>query len=158
MSEEQQDLRDETYQNGQAERHRQREERGQLGLPDEQTLGDFFGRDGGENGIDGESDMKDSGQGPTPKAGKAPRAGQNGDPGLARRQQALRQRLENLQKRLDDAGAGGNGLDGAKNAMRETENTLDKDPNGKCNTFKGRVEPVTRSTRRAVAWGLYGTP
>ena len=31
MSEEQQDLRDETYQSGQAERHRQHEERGQLG-------------------------------------------------------------------------------------------------------------------------------
>ena len=45
MSEEQQDLRDETYQNGQAERHRRREERGQLGLPDELTLEDFFGQD-----------------------------------------------------------------------------------------------------------------
>lgn len=158
MSEEQQDLRDETYQNGQAERHRQREERGQLGLPGEQTLGDFFGRDGGENGIDGESDMKDSGQGPTPKAGKAPRAGQNGDPGLARRQQALRERLENLQKRLDDAGAGGNGLDGAQNAMREAENALGQGPSGTGDAVdaQGRAVEALRDGAQKLAEAMNG--
>ena len=52
MSGEQQDLRDETYQNGQAERHRRREERGQLGLPDELTLEDFFGQKDGEEGAE----------------------------------------------------------------------------------------------------------
>ena len=55
MAEEQQDLRDETYKNGQGERHRQREERGQLGLPGEPTLNDFFGQ-GGVDGVGGEGD------------------------------------------------------------------------------------------------------
>jgi uncharacterized protein (TIGR02302 family) len=128
MSQDQQDLRDETYQSGQAERHRQREERGQLGLPDQQTLGDFFGQDGGAN--EGGLDRQGNGQGPSPKGGMGPRAGQQSDAGLARRQKALRDRLENLQKRLDEAGAGANGLDDARNAMRDAENALGQGPGG----------------------------
>ena len=124
MSGEQQDLRDETYQNGQTERHRRREERGQLGLPNELTLEDFFGQNGGQEGAEADQDKEGRGQGGTPKAGKPPRAGQNNDQGLARRQQALRQRLENLQKRLDEAGGNANSLDGAQNAMRDAENAL----------------------------------
>ncbi|MGA7385220.1 MAG: TIGR02302 family protein, partial [Methylocella sp.] len=111
ISQDQQDLRDETYRSGQAERHRQREERGQLGLPDQPTLGDIFGQDGGKDSIEGGLDRQGNGQGPGPKSGMSPRAGQTNDAGLARRQNALRDRLESLQKRLAEAGAGGNGLD-----------------------------------------------
>ena len=59
MSGEQQDLRDETYQNGQAERHRRREERGQLGLPDELTLEDFFGQKDGQDGAEADQDKEE---------------------------------------------------------------------------------------------------
>jgi uncharacterized protein (TIGR02302 family) len=158
MSEEQQDLRDETYQNGQAERHRQREERGQLGLPGEPTLGDFFGHDGGEDGVEGDVDKNDSGQGANPKAGKMPRAGQNSDTGLAKRQQALRERLENLQKRLDEAGAGANGLDGAQNAMREAENALGQGPGGSHDAVdaQGRAVESLRDGAQKLAEAMRG--
>ncbi|MGH6852316.1 MAG: TIGR02302 family protein, partial [Methylocella sp.] len=109
MSEDQQDLRDETYQSGQAERHRQREERGQLGLPGQQTLGDFFGQNG--DAIEGGLDRQGNGQGAGGKSSESPQAGQTNDADLARRQKALRDRLENLQKRLDEGGSSANGLD-----------------------------------------------
>jgi uncharacterized protein (TIGR02302 family) len=158
MSEEQQELRDETYQNGQAERRQQREERGQLGLPGEPTLQDFFGQEDGEDAIDGEAGKKDGGQGPGPKAGKAPRSGQNGAPDLAKRQQALRDRLENLQKRLDAAGAGGNGLDGAQNAMREAENALaqGEGATGQAVDAQGRAVEALRDGAQKLAEAMNG--
>src|SRR5580704_5974497 len=63
MSQDQQDLRDKTYQNGQAERHRQREEHGQLGLPGLPTLGDIFGQDGAaiEGGLDSQGNDQGAG-------------------------------------------------------------------------------------------------
>jgi uncharacterized protein (TIGR02302 family) len=158
LIEEQQDLRDETYQNGRAERRRRHEERGQLGLPGEPTLNDFFGRDGGEDGMDGEADTKDSGQGASPKTRKMPQAGQNGDPGLERRQQALRERLENLQKRLDGAGAGENGLDGAQNAMRDAENALGQGPAGSGDAVdaQGRAVEALRDGAQKLAEAMRG--
>jgi Domain of unknown function (DUF4175) len=158
MSEEQQQLRDETYQNGQGERHRQREERGQLGLPDEPTLDDFFNQDGGQDGTQDQVDKKDRGQGASPKTGKAPRAGQNGDPGIAKRQQALRERLENLQKRLDGAGADANGLDGAHNAMRDAENALGQGLGGWRDAVdaQGRAVEALREGAQKLAEAMQG--
>ncbi len=128
MSQDQQDLRDETYRSGQADRHRQREERGQLGLPGQPTLGDIFGENGGA--VEGGLDRQGNDQGAGAKSGNGPRAGQTNDADLARRQKALRDRLGNLQKRLAGAGAGANGLDGAQNAMRDAENALGQGPRG----------------------------
>lgn len=158
MSQEQQDLRDETYQSGQSERHRQREERGQLGLPGEQTLGDFFGQDGSEDGPEGETDKKDSGHGASPKAGKAPRAGQNTDTSLSRRQQSLRERLENLQKRLDESGSNTKDLDGAQNAMREAENALGQGPGGSRDAIdaQGRAVDALREGAQKLAEAMHG--
>jgi uncharacterized protein (TIGR02302 family) len=125
MSQDQQDLRDETYRSGQAERHRQRGERDQFGLPGQPTFGDFFGQDGDaiEGGLDRRND-----QGASAGSGKGPRAGQTNEADLAKRQKALRDRLEALQRRLDEAGAGADGLDGAQNAMRDAENALGQGP------------------------------
>jgi uncharacterized protein (TIGR02302 family) len=158
MSEEQQQLRDETYQNGQGERHWQREERGRLGLPDEPTLDDFFNQDGGQDGTQDPVDKKDRGQGTRPKTGKAPRAGQNGDPSIAKRQQALRERLENLQKRLDGAGADANGLDGAHNAMRDAENALGQGPGGSRDAVdaQGRAVEALREGAQKLAEAMQG--
>ena len=158
MSEEQQQLRDETYQSGQGERHRQREERGQLGLPGEQTLDDFFNQDSSEDSAQDQVDKNDRGQGTSPKTGKAPRAGQNGDPSLAKRQQALRERLENLQKRLDGAGADANGLDGAHNAMREAENALGQGPGGSRDAVdaQGRAVEALREGAQKLAEAMQG--
>jgi len=157
MAEEQQDLRDETYKNGQGERHRQREERGQLGLPGEPTLNDFFGQ-GGVDGVGGEGDKKDGGQGASPKTGKMPRAGQNNDPGLSKRQQALRKRLEALQKRLDEAGAGANNLDGAQGAMHDAENALGQGPAGSRDAVdaQGRAVEALREGAQKLAEAMRG--
>jgi uncharacterized protein (TIGR02302 family) len=147
---------DETYQNGQSERHRQREERGQLGSPSQPTLGDIFGRDGGamEGGVDGQG----NGQGAGAKSGKSPRAGQTNDADLVRRQKALRDRLENLQKRLDEAGAGGNGLDGAQNAMRDAENALGQGPGGTDGAVdaQGRAVEALREGAQKLAESMRG--
>ncbi len=155
MSEQQQDLRDETYQNGQSERHRQREERGQLGLPGQPTLGDIFGREGDaiEGGVDGQGNGEGAG------AGKSSRAGQTNDANLAGRQKALRDRLENLQKRLDEAGAGGNGLDGAQNAMRDAENALGQGPPGGTDgavDAQGRAVEALREGAQKLAESMRG--
>jgi hypothetical protein len=151
-------LRDETYQSGQGERHRQREERGQLGLPDEPTLDDFFNQDGGQDGTQDQVDKKDRGRGASPTTDKTPRAGQNGYPGIAKRQQTLRERLENLQKRLDGAGADANGLDGAHNAMRDAENALGQGPSGSRDAVdaQGRAVEALREGAQKLAEAMQG--
>ncbi|MGH6822207.1 MAG: TIGR02302 family protein [Methylocella sp.] len=156
MSEDQQDLRDETYRSGQSERHRQREERGQLGLPGHQTLGDFFGQNG--DAIEGGLDGQGNGQGAGGKSGKSPRAGQTNDADLARRQKALRDRLENLQKRLDEAGAGAKGLDGAQNAMRDAETALGQGPGGSDGAVdaQGRAVEALREGAQKLADAMRG--
>jgi uncharacterized protein (TIGR02302 family) len=158
MAEEQQDLRDETYQNGQGERHRQREERGQLGMQDEQTLSDFFGQDRGDEAVGSDADKKDSGQGGSSKTSKMPRSGQNNDPGLSKRQQALRERLETLQKRMNESGADANSLDGAQNAMRDAENALGQGPAGSGNAVdaQGRAVEALREGAQKLAEAMRG--
>jgi len=156
MSQDQQDLRDETYQNGQAERHRHREERGQLGLPGQPTLGDIFGQDGDarEGGLDRQGNDQSAGA----KSGTSPRAGQTNDADLAKRQKVLRDRLENLQKRLDGAGAGANGLDGAQNAMRDAENALGQGPSGTDGAVdaQGRAVEALRDGAQRLAESMRG--
>ena len=156
MSQDQQDLRDETYQSGHAERHRQREERGQLGLPGQPTLGDIFGHDG--DAIEGGLDKQGNGQGGGAKSGTSPRAGQTNDANLARRQKALRDRLENLQKRLGEARAGANGLDGAQNAMRDAENALGQGPSGTDGAVdaQGRAVEALREGAQKLAESMRG--
>jgi len=124
LSQDQQDLRDETYQEGQGERHRSHEERGELGLPrDPQTLMEFFAQ---QEPHAGQSERQNGGggQGQNPRPGKPSAVEPNGSPALGRRQEALRQRLEELQERLRDSGADGQNLDSAGEAMREAENAL----------------------------------
>ena len=156
MSQDQQDLRDETYRSGQAERHRQRAERGQLGMPDQPTLGDIFGQDGGA--IEGGLDRQGNGQGAGAKSGKNPLAAQTNDADLAKRQKALRDRLEKLQKRLDAAAAGANGLDGAQNAMRDAENALGQGPSGTDGAVnaEGRAVEALRDGAQKLAESMRG--
>jgi uncharacterized protein (TIGR02302 family) len=155
LSQDQQDLRDETYQNGQAERHRQGSERGQLGLPGQPTLGDFFGQDG--DAIDGGLDRRND-QGAGAKSGKSPRGGQTNGADLARRQKALRDRLETLQRRLDEAAAGADGLDGAQNAMRDAENALGQGPSDTDGAVdaQGRAVEALREGAQKLAESMRG--
>lgn len=118
LSQEQQDLRDETYQSDQASRHQQRMQHGQLGSPGQQTLDDFFNRDGDEDADVGNLDNGANGD------VKSPPVQPRNQADLAKRQRALRDRVENLQKRLDEAGADANNLDNAQKAMRDAEKAL----------------------------------
>jgi uncharacterized protein (TIGR02302 family) len=124
MTRDQQNLRDETYQNeqrrqGQTRRgqrpgqqqarpgQRQQGQQGQRGQQGRQQPG--------EQGEDGEGGEGMQGEG---------MQGQDGQ-GLSERQQALRERLQDLQRRMRGMGAPQNGeLDEAEDAMREAERQL----------------------------------
>jgi len=160
LSEDQQDLRDETYQSGQAERHQQREESRQLGLPNEPTLEDFFGQGGSRGGDENNTDKYDRRQGTNRMTAPAPKSGQNTVTGLAKRQQALRERLEDLQNRLGRAGADPNNLDGAEEAMREAENALGQGPaaSGDAVDAQGRAIEALRDGAQKLADSMRGEP
>lgn len=139
LSQDQQDLRDDTYQRGQPERQRQREERRQFGLPRQLTLSDIFGQGPGEDAPGGEAEVKRSEQ---KAASPPPSRGQPGNDDLAGRQSSLRGRLTNLLNRLKGAGSGPEGLDGAEEAMREAENALRQGPPG--------TDPAVEAQGRAI--------
>ncbi|MCI0735715.1 MAG: TIGR02302 family protein [Beijerinckiaceae bacterium] len=155
LSQEQQDLRDETYQNGKEERQRQRKERGEFDLPDQQTLADIFGHGGGEDFAEGERNPRESDRG---NSGKSPATGQNNSADLGKRQKVLRDKVENLQNRLDDAGAGSNDLGGAQEAMREAETALRKGPqsNGTAVDAQGRAVEALREGAQKLADSMSG--
>ncbi len=90
----------------------------------------------------------------------APKSGQNTVTGLAKRQQALRERLEDLQNRLGRAGADPNNLDGAEEAMREAENALGQGPaaSGDAVDAQGRAIEALRDGAQKLADSMRGEP
>ena len=126
-----------------------------MGLPGQPTLGDIFGQDG--DAIEGGLNGQGNGQGAGGKSGKSPGAGQTNDADLARRQKALRDRLGNLQKRLDEAGAGAKGLDDARNAMRDAENALGQGPGGTDGAVdaQGRAVEALREGAQKLAESMH---
>jgi uncharacterized protein (TIGR02302 family) len=151
LSQDQQDLRDETYESGQEERHLKRGQREEGLLPPGLTLGDIFGQENGES----DGGLSDGGQS---KSGKNPPARKSNDADLAKRQKALRDRVENLQDRLNEAGAGATNLDEAKDAMREAENALQQGPhsNGAAVDAQGRAVEALREGGQKLANALQG--
>ncbi|MGU3388771.1 TIGR02302 family protein [Methylobacterium sp. D53M] len=131
MSREQQGLRDETFKDGEEQRDGQRpQNRGQpqQGQRGQQGQGQQGQRQQGQKGQQGQSQQ---GQGQQGQKGQGQQGeGQQG--GVGERQQALRQRLEDLQKRMKENGMRGEqGLSDAEDAMREAENALkDGDSDG----------------------------
>jgi hypothetical protein len=132
MSKQQQELRDETYQNGEASRRQQRRERNQMESQDE----DQFGRPPQDG------DNQDQGDNPPDATAKPPQPhGQNqGD--LQQRQQALRDRLQELQKRLNKAGHGETSLSEAQKAMEDAQKLLGEGDHGS--------EPAVGAQGRAI--------
>ena len=104
MMRDQQNLRDETHRQGMGRQ-------GQQGQQGQDQMGqDQMGQD--------QQDQQDmSGQQPGAES-------QNGNGDLTQRQQALRNQLEQLQKRLQQTGQGEKGLDEAGQAMRQAEKAL----------------------------------
>lgn len=131
MSKQQQDLRDDTYQSGEASKRQQRRQRNPL---DDQGEQQGFGQPQG-NGENDQEDEADS------QAGKAPPPGQS-QAELQNRQNDLQKRLEELRKRLNKAGQGDTGLGEAQKAMREAQKALGEGARGS--------DPAVEAQGRAV--------
>src|SRR3954470_769488 len=126
LARDQQQLRDETFRQGQ-ERRMQDGRRPSDRQP---------GRQGQQRGPQGQ-------RGQQPQAGEQAENGENGEQdgqGLGRRQQALRDRLQELQRRMQGLGMQGEqGLDDAERAMREAEGALQQGQNGQAVDAQGRA-------------------
>ncbi len=141
MTKEQQDLRDETHQSREAQKRRQRR---QFGLPNQPGLGELLNQDSGDD--------------------QDPESGENGadvqisEAELAKRQQALRDRLEKAQKRLKQAGQAGAGLDDAHGAMKEAEKALGQGPGGGDEALdaQGRALEALRRGTQELAENMRG--
>jgi uncharacterized protein (TIGR02302 family) len=147
MSKEQQDLRDETHQNADAGKRQQRRKRSEMG----QQAPNF-----GNSPEDGDDDL-DQDQDQESKADGATR--QNPDQaGLQKRQQALRDRLEKLQKRLNQAGQGEPGLNEAQRSMREAEQALGQGSRGDDQAVdaQGRAVDAMREGAQKLAESMQG--
>ncbi|MEJ0095634.1 MAG: TIGR02302 family protein [Methylocella sp.] len=144
MSQEQQDLRDETHQSADAGK---RQQRGQMGQQEDPSLGDS-------------PDDEDQDQDQDSRAGDASPKGQDqaNQANLQKRQQALRDRLDKLQKRLDQAGQGEPGLDDAKKAMGEAEKALEQGSRGNDQAVdaQGRAIDAMREGAQKLAESMQG--
>ncbi|AWN36311.1 TIGR02302 family protein [Methylobacterium radiodurans] len=126
MSRDQQQLRDETFRDGQDKQQGQRpRDRGQQGQQQ--------GQPGGQQGQQGQRSPGQQGQ--QGERGQGQQGGSAGD-----RQQALRQRLEDVQRRMKENGMKGeDGLADAEEAMREAENALRQGREGDAVDAQGRA-------------------
>jgi uncharacterized protein (TIGR02302 family) len=126
MIREQQQLRDETFRQGQ----QRRAQRGQQGQRQQGQQGQRQQGQRGQQGQQGEQ-----GDGEDPADGQD---GQQG--GLGQRQQALRERLQELQRRMSGMGMQGEqGLADAEGAMRDAEGQLGQGQDGQAVDSQGRA-------------------
>lgn len=124
MSRDQQDLRDETFRDGQQRDGQRPSNRGQQ-----------QGQRGGQQQQQGQQSSPGQ-QGSQGQQGKGQR--QNGSPGD--RQQALRERLQDLEQRMKENGMRGEqGLADAEEAMREAEEALKQGNEGDAVDAQGRA-------------------
>ena len=130
MAREQQKLRDDTYRKGENRQTRRRGDRRDGAQPrsgSRQPNGHGMRQQPGQNG-EGDDEEAQEGQ-----------DGQNGL-GLGQRQQALRERLQEMQRRMRGLGMQGEkGLSEAENAMREAEGQLGQGRNGPAVDSQGRA-------------------
>jgi len=142
MAREQQNLRDETFRNGQNQRMQPGDRNGQRQgqRPGQRQQGQ---RQQGQQGQQGEGqEQAENGQG-----------GQDQDPlGLRQRQQALRERLEELQRRMQGMGMQGEqGLSDAEQAMRDAEGALGQGQDGPAVDAQGRALENLRRGMQGMA-------
>jgi Domain of unknown function (DUF4175) len=123
-----------------------------LGSPGQQTLDDFFNRDSDEDADVGNLDNGANGD------VKSPPVQPQNQADLAKRQRALRDRVENLQKRLDEAGADANNLDNAQKAMRDAEKALGQGPRSgeEAVGAQGRAVDALREGAQKLAEAMRG--
>jgi uncharacterized protein (TIGR02302 family) len=143
MAREQQNLRDETFRDGQNRRMQQGDRNGQRQQGQRQGQRQQGQRQQGQQGEQGE------GQEP----GENGQAGPDQDPlGLKQRQQALRERLEELQRRMQGMGMQGEqGLGEAEQAMRDAEGALGQGQDGPAVDAQGRALESLRRGMQGMA-------
>lgn len=134
MAREQQQLRDETFKEGQQRRMQRGDQRQQ------QQQGQRGQRQPGQRGQQGQRQPGQQGEGEEQaENGEGGEQGQGGE-GLGRRQQALRERLQEMQRRMRGMGMQGEqGLADAEGAMREAEGALGQGQNGPAVDAQGRA-------------------
>ncbi|CAO4147307.1 TIGR02302 family protein [Methylorubrum aminovorans] len=130
MSREQQELRDETYKEGQ--QGQQRPGQRQRPQPGQQQ-----GQRGQQPGQQGEGQQGQRGQGQQGQQGQG--GGQQGQ-SMGQRQQGLREQLQDLKNRMKQQGLQGEeGLADAEEAMREAEEALGRGRSGDAVDAQGRA-------------------
>jgi len=144
MAREQQNLRDETFRDGQNRRMQQgnRNSRQQQGQR-QQGQRQQGQRQPGQQGE----------QGPGQEQGENGQGGEDQDPlGLGQRQQALRERLQELQRRMQGMGMQGEqGLGEAEGAMRDAEGALGQGQDGPAVDAQGRALESLRRGMQGMA-------
>ncbi|GEP02375.1 hypothetical protein MOX02_04130 [Methylobacterium oxalidis] len=139
MAREQQDLRDETFRDGQQKRGA---EQGQRGGQRPQQRGQQQGQRGqGQSKDPGQGSQQGQGEEQQGQRGQGSQGGGGAGGGsVGERQQALRQRLEDLQRRMKENGMRGEeGLSDAEDAMRQAENALRQGKEGEAVDAQGRA-------------------
>jgi uncharacterized protein (TIGR02302 family) len=137
MAREQQNLRDETFREGQNRRMQQGDRNGQR-QPGQRQQGQRQQGQQGQQGEQGEGqEQAENGQ---------------GQQGLQQRQQALRERLEELQRRMQGMGMQGEqGLGEAEQAMRDAEGSLGQGQDGPAVDAQGRALENLRRGMQGMA-------
>jgi uncharacterized protein (TIGR02302 family) len=159
MTRDQQNLRDETYQQEQ-----QRQNRAQGRRPGQQQARPGQGqRQQGQQGQRGQRGQQQPGQegedGEGEDGQNAEGQGQGQGQGLSQRQQALRERLEELQRRMRGMGAPNSGeLGEAEDAMREAEGQLGQGQGEGALDSQGRALDALRRGGQNLAQQMQGEP
>ena len=140
MAREQQNLRDETFRDGQNRRMQQGDRNGQRQQGQRQGQRQQGQRQQGQQGQQGEGqEQAENGQGQDPS-------------GLRQRQQALRERLQELQRRMEGMGMQGEqGLGEAEGAMRDAEGALGQGQDGPAVDAQGRALENLRRGMQGMA-------
>ena len=179
MTRDQQALRDETFKRDQnrrdraQQRRRQGEQQARPGQQDQRQQGQRQqgqrpqqgqrgqqpqqpGENGeqGEDGQDGQDGEGQEGQEGQQGQGQMGQGGQG--QGLSQRQQALRERLEQLQRRMRGMGQPGGGLGEAEDAMRDAEGQLGQGQEGQATDSQGRALDALRKGAQNLAQQMQG--
>ena len=127
-----------------------------MGLPGQPTLGDIFGQDG--DAIEGGLDRQGNDQGARRQKRQKSSGRTNQRCRFRQAPKSAPRPAYNLQKRLDEAGAGANGLDGAQNAMRDAENALSRGSSGTDGAVdaQGRAVEALREGAQKLAESMRG--
>jgi uncharacterized protein (TIGR02302 family) len=150
LGKDEQDLRDETHRRGQEAERRDEERQGARGAP----RFPFRTDPGRDLGDESESDRGSEANRTDPRT-DAPIDMED----LRARQKALRDRLDEIEKRLDRTRPGGSELDGAAEAMRDAEQALGRGPSSSEDAVEaqGRVLDTLRKGAQKLAEAMQGS-